>query len=122
MYADPKVGDYYYQEYFLGEAEDVGEIVGVNQSVTVPAGSFSGCIEVRETTPLQPEVLEHKHVCPGVGTVLTIDVAGGNLRRGRIAQMPDLCTPHPALPGQLPVRRGHPWLAADCPRYRKTVR
>jgi len=80
MYASPKVGDFYYQEYYPGEAEDVGEVIAVNQTVTVPAGTYSGCAKIQETTPLEPDVLEHKYVCPGVGLVLTLDVAGGNVR------------------------------------------
>ena len=80
MYASPIVGDLYYQEYLEGEAEDVGEVLAINQSVTVPLGSFTGCVQIRETTPLQPDVLEHKYFCPGIGTVLTIDLKANNLR------------------------------------------
>ena len=80
MYASPKVGDLYYQEYFEGKAEDVGEVLAINQSVTVPSGSFTECVQIRDTTPLQPDVLEHKYFCPGVGTVLTIDLKANNLR------------------------------------------
>ncbi|MCZ6758593.1 MAG: hypothetical protein O7C39_09945 [Bacteroidetes bacterium] len=80
MYASPKVGDLYYQEYFEREAEDVGEVLAINQSVTVPSGSFTECVQIRDTTPLQPDVLEHKYFCPGVGTVLTIDLKANNLR------------------------------------------
>ena len=39
-------------------------------------------------------------------------------RRRRLAQVPHLRSPYPALSGQLPVRRRHPWLAGHRARYR----
>ncbi len=66
----PEVGDPYYQEYLEGEAEDMGQIVEVDVSVTVPAGSFDGCIRTHDTTPLEPDVSEYKTYCPGLGVVL----------------------------------------------------
>jgi len=80
MPADPAVGDYFYQEYDKGNAQDVSEIVQLGLDVQVPAGVFKGCIQTRETTPLDEDVLELKHFCPSVGLVLTIDVAEGNAR------------------------------------------
>jgi hypothetical protein len=70
MPASPVVGDPYYQEYLEGEAEDRGQIVEVDVSVSVPAGDFEGCIKTHDTTPLDPEVSEFKYYCPGVGVVL----------------------------------------------------
>lgn len=34
-----------------------------------PAGSFSGCVEVHETTPLEPSEVSTKAYCPGIGLV-----------------------------------------------------
>jgi hypothetical protein len=70
MLADPQVGDSYYQEYYAGEAEDFGEVIGLNVSVEVPAGSWVGCVRTRDTTALEPDVLEFKTYCAGVGVVL----------------------------------------------------
>lgn len=83
--ADPGVGDIYYQEYYQGVAEDTGEILAVNQDVTVPAGTYTGCMQVRDTTPLDVTVLEHKYFCPGIGPTLGVDVNGGNLREELVA-------------------------------------
>jgi hypothetical protein len=80
MYDSPKVGDLYYQEFYRGEAEDVGEVLALNQSVTVGEASYDGCVQTRDTTPLDPDILEHKYYCPDVGVVLAIDVAGGGVR------------------------------------------
>lgn len=70
MWADPAAQDQpYYEEYYEGEAEDVGEVVATGESVTVPAGNFSDCVKVHETTPLDPAISEYKHFCRGVGLV-----------------------------------------------------
>lgn len=74
MPASPSVGQAYYQEFDEGEAEDRGRVVAVGREVTVPAGTFSDCVETEDTTPLEPDVLEHKFYCPGVGTVLEVDL------------------------------------------------
>lgn len=80
MPAEPAVGDYYYQAYDKGEVQDVAEVVALSQDVQVPAGVFKECVEIRETTPLDLDVLENRYFCPGVGIVLTVDVAEGNVR------------------------------------------
>ncbi|MFN8544412.1 MAG: hypothetical protein U0807_09405 [Candidatus Binatia bacterium] len=77
MEAHPAVGDFYRQEFLLGQAEDMAEIVSLAQPVTVPAGSFPTCLEAAETSPLEPDALEHKYYAAGVGTVLTVDPATG---------------------------------------------
>jgi len=74
MPANPAVGQAYYQEFYEGEAEDRGKVLGINETVTVPAGSYSGCVKTEDTTPLEPDVLEYKYYCPGVGTVLEVDL------------------------------------------------
>jgi hypothetical protein len=77
MPADPEVGMTFRQEHYAGEAEDRGEILALDESVEVPFGSFDGALETKDTTPLEPKVLEHKFYAKGVGPVLTIDAAGG---------------------------------------------
>ena len=67
----------YRQEYYAGEAEDRGEVLAVDAHVEVPFGTFDGCLQTEDTTPLEPDVLENKYYCQGVGPVLSVDVAGG---------------------------------------------
>jgi hypothetical protein len=74
MRADPKVGESYRQEYYEGEAEDMAKVVGLNESVTVPYGSFDHVLVTREWTPLEPSYSEHKYYAAGVG-----QVSGGGL-------------------------------------------
>jgi hypothetical protein len=73
MKAHPAVGDFYRQEFSLGNAEDEAGTLGLNASVTVPYGSFQHCLRSQETTPLEPDLREDKFYAPGVGNVLTVD-------------------------------------------------
>ncbi|HTE49398.1 MAG TPA: hypothetical protein VK698_00885 [Kofleriaceae bacterium] len=71
MLGDPQIGDLYRQEYLAGEAEDYGEVVSLDEAVTVPAGSFTGCTVTRDRSAIEPAADELKYYCAGVGTVLT---------------------------------------------------
>jgi hypothetical protein len=76
MQADPKVGETYRQEYYPGEAEDMAKVLSLNESATVPYGSFDHLLMTREWTPLEPNVVEQKYYAPGMGTVLEVGVKG----------------------------------------------
>lgn len=73
MPASPEVGMTYRQEYYAGEAEDNGEVLDLGQRAKVPAGEYDDLVKTADTTPLEPDVLEHKFYARGVGLVLTID-------------------------------------------------
>ena len=77
MKAHPAIGDFYRQEYSLGNAEDFAETLSLKETVVVPAGTFTNCLKSQETTPLEPDALEDKFYAPGVGNVLTIDETAG---------------------------------------------
>lgn len=79
MWADPsaRVGQMYRQEYLKGEAEDMGKVVAVNQSVTVPVGTMSGCMQSEDWNALEPAAAhEYKFYCPQVGLVAESSVSG----------------------------------------------
>ncbi len=78
MLAEPREGDVYRQEYFEAEAQDFAEVVSTDEAVTVPAGSFEGCIKTRDRSVLDPELDEFKYYCAGVGNVLVEE--GGDVR------------------------------------------
>jgi hypothetical protein len=77
MPASPEVGLTYRQEYYEGEAEDNGEVIALGQQATVPAGKYDDLVKTADTTPLEPDVLEHKYYADDVGLVLTVDQEGG---------------------------------------------
>ena len=72
MKGTPEVGDVYRQEWLLNEAEDAGEILALNETAVVPAGTFTQCLKTRDINPHDPETVEHKLYAPGVGFVLEI--------------------------------------------------
>lgn len=76
MPADPTVGDAYRQEYYAGEAEDMGEVVRLGDEVSVPAGDFDDLLVTNDWTPLEPEIVEEKYYAAGVGLVMERKVAG----------------------------------------------
>ncbi len=73
MLAAPAVGNVYRQEYLAGEAEDVAEVVRLDATVTVPAGTWNGCLETRDRSAIDPELDERKFYCPGIGNALVIE-------------------------------------------------
>ncbi len=77
MLADPRVGDTYRQEFYEGEAEDIGRVHALDVSVEVPFGSFDGALETEDWTPLEPDIVEHKWYAPGIGVVREEIVEGG---------------------------------------------
>jgi hypothetical protein len=81
---NPKVGMAYRQEYYAGEAEDNGEILSLDERVEVAFGSFEHVLMTKDTTPLEPDVLEHKFYAEGVGPVLALGISGGGGREGLI--------------------------------------
>ena len=81
MLAHPQVGDVYHQEDAPGVAEDRVKVVGLDQTVTMPYGTFTGCLKTSESSPLEPSVHEYKYYAPGVGVVLELTPKGG---RGRV--------------------------------------
>jgi hypothetical protein len=78
MLADPQVGDVYRQEYDAGNAEDVGQVFALDESVSVPAGSYEDVVVTEDWTPLEPDVRERKWYAPGVGVVYEETIAGGS--------------------------------------------
>jgi hypothetical protein len=78
MKANPQVDDLYRQEFALGVAEDMAQVLALNQSTTVPAGTYSNCVETKDFSPLEPDVNEHKFYALGVGNVQTVDATTGN--------------------------------------------
>ncbi len=76
MLAAPKAGDAYRQEYYAGEAEDMGRVVELGDSASVPFGEFDDLLVTEDWTPLEPEVIERKYYARGIGLVLEEKVAG----------------------------------------------
>lgn len=78
MLADPQVGDTYQQENFPGEAEDMAEVIGFEDSFCVKYGCFDNVLVTRDWNPLEPETIEHKYYASGIGFIYSVVVEGGD--------------------------------------------
>ena len=67
----------YRQELFLGEAEDAAEVLALDETVTVPAGTYAHCLKTGDFTPIDPDNTEFKYYAPGLGNVLTVNPSTG---------------------------------------------
>ena len=80
MMAKPLAGFRYRQEYYKGEAEDMGEVLSLNETITVPTETYTNCIMIRDINPYEPDVEEHKYYAAGIGVVAELTVRGGDER------------------------------------------
>lgn len=78
MPADPRVGDTYQQEYWAGEAEDRGEVLETDGSHESVDPKYGDLVVTADTTPLEPDLVEHKYYARGVGVVREETVEGGD--------------------------------------------
>jgi hypothetical protein len=78
MPADPQVGDAYQQEYWEGEAEDHGEVIDASGSHSSVPATYGDLVVTKDTTPLEPDLVEHKYYAAGVGVVREETVEGGS--------------------------------------------
>ena len=76
MLANPLASLSYRQEYYKDEAEDMAEVIHLNQSVTIDLGTYNNVLVIREWNPLEPGVLEDKYYAPGVGVIMEKVVRG----------------------------------------------
>jgi hypothetical protein len=85
---DPQVGVAYREEYLAGQAEDRAEIMSLTEQAEAPFGHFEDALLTKNTTPLQPRIVEYKLYAKGVGPVLILGVSGGNDREELISFSP----------------------------------
>jgi hypothetical protein len=67
-------GSRYFQEIAPGIALDRAEHVSDTATVVTPAGTFSNCLQVVETSPLEPGHQSHKSYARGIGLIQDGDV------------------------------------------------
>lgn len=75
MPARPRVGDRYRMEYAVNEAEDVGRIAALNETVTVPFDTFKECVRTREWSMLESGT-STKWYAKGVGLIRDESASG----------------------------------------------
>jgi len=48
----------------------MGQVLSIDESVSIGLGSYENCLQTKDWTPLEPEVIEHKFHCREVGNVV----------------------------------------------------
>jgi hypothetical protein len=77
MWADPSahINEEYHQEYYVGKAEDMGQVLSVDESLTVPFGSFDQVVKTLDFSNIEAGK-EQKFYAPGIGLLKEMDVNG----------------------------------------------
>ena len=78
MPAHPTPDKPYRQQYAHNVAEDMAQIVATNETVTVPAGRFIGCVKTKEWSMLEAGT-ELKWYAKDVGVVKEVATAGDSV-------------------------------------------
>jgi hypothetical protein len=85
MTAHPRPGPSYFQEYYPHHAMDVFTVVRRDAHVSVPLLWSDHALLTKETTPLEPGVVDHKYYVRDIGDVREQTVKGGNERLHLVA-------------------------------------
>jgi hypothetical protein len=78
MKAHPRVGPSYYQEYYPGHAIDAFTVLRRGAHVVVPLMNTHHALLTKETTALEPGVVDHKYYVRDIGSVRELTVKGGS--------------------------------------------
>jgi hypothetical protein len=78
MTAHPSVGQSFRQENYPGHAEDRFTILDLHSHISVPLLGSDNALLTKETTALEPGVLDHKYYVRDIGTVREVTVQGGD--------------------------------------------
>lgn len=71
------VGQSFKHEDYPGHAEDRFTILDLNAHISVPVIASDHAMLTKETTPLEPGVLDHKYYIRDIGTAREVTVKGG---------------------------------------------
>jgi hypothetical protein len=78
MQAHPQLDRRFRQEWSSGVAEDQFKAISRGKPVTVPYAHFAHALRTRETTVLEPGVVDRKVYARGIGEVVERSVKGGH--------------------------------------------
>lgn len=87
--AEQKVGDSYRQEYYKGSAEDMLDVVAVDQTVKTKKATYTGCVKLYAWTPLDKESKEYKYNCPEVAAEVLVE----HLTENKRTELTDIVLP-----------------------------
>jgi hypothetical protein len=76
MQAQPQLGRRFRQEWYAGHAEDTFKAIDLDTRARVPFGRFRHAVRTRETTALEPGVVDNKLYARGIGELSEFAVKG----------------------------------------------
>ncbi len=82
--AHPKVGDKFKSEDVNQEIHEDDEILSVNETVSVPAGTYENCVKLKEM--LADGTTEFKFYAPGVGVIREVPAVGDVVLKSHTAR------------------------------------
>ena len=63
------LGSRYFHELAPDVAMDRAEVLSLTERVSTPAGDYAGVLMTKETTPLEPSLVEYKYYATGIGLI-----------------------------------------------------
>lgn len=78
MPAKPKPGPAFYSEFRPGVAEDKAKVLRINDTLKIPYGSFKNVLVIRDSNPLDPQLVSHKYYVKGTGLLRTTRVGSSH--------------------------------------------
>jgi hypothetical protein len=69
MPGSPLLGARYFEEVAPGVALDRGEVVALDEVLSVPAGTFEDVLAIEDSSALEPGEVEEKFYAPGIGAI-----------------------------------------------------
>jgi hypothetical protein len=80
MLPDPQAGDQYFQEFAPKVAVDQAKVLSRDEELTVHGVTYNNVLLTKETSQLDPGVVEYKYYAPGVGFIMGVMIKGGDER------------------------------------------
>jgi hypothetical protein len=78
MPANPKPGPAFYSEFRPGVAEDKAQVLRTDDTLKIPYGSFKNVVVIRDSNPLDPQLVSHKYYVKGTGLLRTTRVGSSH--------------------------------------------
>lgn len=78
MPANPKPGPAFYSEFRPGVAEDKAKVLRTDDTLKIPYGSFKNVVVIRDSNPLDPQLVSHKYYVKGTGLLRTTRVGSSH--------------------------------------------
>jgi hypothetical protein len=78
MPAKPKPGPAFYSEFRPGVAEDKAQVLKIHERLRIPYGSYRDVVLIRDSNPLDPQLVSHKWYVRGVGLLKTTRVGSSH--------------------------------------------